>query len=220
MNSPSDLQRIYKQRFESKRTYREAVWNVLISDFFERYVSRTAAVLDLGCGYGEFIRLIHCGKKFAMDLNPDSKEGVPPECEMVIQDCSEPWPLAPATLDVVFSSNFFEHLPDKNALGRTLDHAQQALKPGGSFIALGPNITRVPGRYWDFWDHHIPLSEKSLGEALTNRGFRLRECRASFLPYTMEGKKEAAPWMIALYLKLPFLWPILGHQFLIVAEKQ
>ena len=218
MNTPSDLQRIYKQRFESKRAYRESVWRVL-TGFFQRYISKTDSVLDLGFGYGEFIRLIQCGQKYAMDLNPDSKAYAPQECHLLTQDCSAPWPIAPESLNIVFTSNFFEHLPDKVALGRTLDHVERALKPGGIIIAMGPNISRVHGRYWDFWDHHLALTEKSLSEALVNRGFRLRECRASFLPYTMEGKKEASPWMISLYLKLPFVWPLLGHQFLIVAEK-
>lgn len=219
MNSQTDLQRLYKQRFHAKRQYREAVWKALVEHFFQRFISKTDAVLDLGFGYGEFIRLIECGEKFAMDLNPDGKEYLPADCQIFTQDCSAPWPLPPESLNVVFTSNFFEHLPDKRSLGETLDHAYRALKCGGTLIAMGPNIARVSGRYWDFWDHHLPLTDKSLREALTSRGFQIQQCRPSFLPYTMEFRPETPPWMIALYLKLPFLWPIFGHQFLIVAEK-
>ena len=54
-NSPSDLQRIYEARFHRNLTYRRAVWGVLIEDFFQRFVGADASVLDLGCGYGEFL---------------------------------------------------------------------------------------------------------------------------------------------------------------------
>ena len=40
--------------------------------FSPRYVQTADALLDLGCGYGEFINASPCGEKFAMDLNPDA----------------------------------------------------------------------------------------------------------------------------------------------------
>jgi len=219
MNAKSEVQQIYKQRFESKRDYREKVWRVLVRSYFQRYISITDTVLDLGSGYGEFSRVVECGKKYALDLNPDGKIHVPADCLFINQSGSDLWPFSQEELDVVFSSNFFEHLPDKTALGQVLDRAAHHLKSGGLFIAIGPNIARVPGRYWDFWDHHIPLTEKSLAEALRVRGFRICECRCSFLPYTMEHNLKFPSWVIALYLKLQFLWPLFGRQFLVVAKK-
>ena len=157
-HNESDLSRIYAQRFAANLDYRKRVWRVLIDSFFMRYVSHDAAVLDLGCGYGEFINQIHAGRKYAMDLNPDAPRYLSPDVQFIRQDCSQPWPIDEASLDVIFTSNFFEHLPDKVAIGRTLDQAHQALKPGGLLIAIGPNIKLIPGTYWDFWDHYIPLT--------------------------------------------------------------
>jgi len=219
MNTQADLQRIYRERFESRRAYRETVWRALIDGYFQSWIAPDAAVLDLGFGYGEFIRLIRCGRKYAMDLNPDGKAYVPDDCTVFTQDCSEPWPLEPGSLDLVFTSNFFEHLPTKTALGRTLDRVEAALKPGGRLIAMGPNIARVEGRYWHFWDHHLPLTELSLQEALVTRRFTMRACLPAFLPYTMVGKRESPAWMVSLYLKLPWVWRFFGEQFLVIAEK-
>ncbi len=50
---------------------------------------------------------------------------------------------------------------------------------------MGPNIKYLPGEYWDFWDHYVPLTEASLKEALTTRGFPVDVCLGRFLPYTM-----------------------------------
>jgi predicted SAM-dependent methyltransferase len=61
-------------------------------------------------------------------------------------------------LDVIFTSNFFEHLVSKQALSQTILQAKKCLVPGGRLIAMGPNIRFVGGAYWDFWDHiwHLP----------------------------------------------------------------
>ena len=93
-----------------------------------------------------------------MDLNPDTAGHLNQAVHFLHQDCSQLWPLPESSLDLVFTSNFFEHLPDKECLQRTLQQALRALRPGGHLVALGPNIRLVPGAYWDFRDHYLPLS--------------------------------------------------------------
>jgi SAM-dependent methyltransferase len=218
-HSPEDLQRIYEARFQGNLEYRRAVWRVLIADWFGRFLRPQDVVLDLGCGYGEFINQISCARRYAMDLNPKASERLGPEVKLFSQDCSERWPLPDDALDVVFTSNFFEHLPDKPAFGRTLDEIRRCLKPGGSLVALGPNIKHLPGRYWEFWDHHLPLTENALAEALETRGFNVSLCLGKFLPYTMARSPRYPLVLVRLYLRVPLAWRILGKQFLVVAKK-
>lgn len=216
---PDELQRIYRQRFDALTTYRNAVWRVLTGSFFQRWVPSNGSVLDLGCGYGEFINNIQAGRKYAMDLNPSAPQHLAAGVEFFEQDCSKPWPLKENSLDVVFTSNFFEHLPDKATLARTLREAHRCLRPGGILIALGPNIRHVTGRYWDFWDHYLCLTDLSLAEGLQTIGFEVPTRIGAFLPYTMSGKMRPPLWMLRLYLTLPFLWRFFGHQFLVVGRK-
>ena len=215
----ADLSRIYAQRFAANQAYRRKIWGILIQDFFGKIVPPRGSVLDLGCGYGEFINGVVAAQKYAMDLNPDAAQYLAPGIAFLRQDCSQPWPVADSSLDVVFTSNFFEHLPDKGTLGRTLERVRSALKPGGALIAMGPNIKHVPGAYWDFWDHYLPLTELSLGEALENRGFRIEKSFARFLPYTMARGPQSPPAMLKVYLRLPWVWPLFGRQFLVIARK-
>ena len=216
----SELQSLYRQRFDSHTAYRNAVWQTLIRSYFQRLVPANAAILDLGCGYGEFINNVQAGRKYGMDLNPESPAHLAAEVQFFAQDCSQPWPLAEGTLDVVFTSNFFEHLPDKPTLRRTLQEAHRCLRPGGLLIALGPNIRRTPpGAYWDFWDHTLCLTDRSLAEGMSTVGFEIRTKLDSFLPYTMSGTARRPQWMIKLYLALPILWRFFGHQFLVVGRK-
>jgi SAM-dependent methyltransferase len=212
------LQSIYELRFAGKSQYRASVWKVL-AEFFSRWVSPDDRVLDLGAGHCEFINAIHARTKYAMDLNPDTRTQADFAVRVLEQDCSEPWGLPDASLDVVFTSNFLEHLPDKEALRRTLLEAHRCLQPGGVFMALGPNVKYLPGIYWDFFDHYVPLTELSLSEILVHCGFAVERQIARFLPYTMSHGRQHPLWMLRLYLKLPAAWPLFGKQFLVIARK-
>ncbi|HXI68959.1 MAG TPA: class I SAM-dependent methyltransferase [Verrucomicrobiae bacterium] len=218
-NQPEELRRIYGARFEKNSAYRQRVWRVLIREFFQAQVSPSATVLDLGCGYGEFINQIQCGRKLAMDLNPDAPRFLAADVRFLQQDCSTRWQCEDQSLDVVFTSNFFEHLPSKAALKMTLEEACRCLKPGGRLLAMGPNIRFLRGDYWDFWDHHLALSDRSLAEGLENCGFTIAENHDRFLPYTMVNQREHPLFLLSLYLKLRPAWKFFGRQFFIVAAK-
>jgi SAM-dependent methyltransferase len=211
-----ELETIYSQRFEGRQEYRNRVWQVLIQNFFRKFLPDHAAILDLGCGYGEFINQVQCRSKYGMDLNPTTKRLLGADVQFLQQDCSAPWPLPENTLDVVFTSNFFEHLPNKQTLGSTLEQAHRCLKPGGRIIAMGPNIKYVPGAYWDFWDHYLALTELSLSEGMKNRGFDIDVCCPRFLPYTMVNAPQYPLVFLRAYLALPMVWPMFGKQFLVI----
>ena len=215
----AELEREYERRFANRADYRWKVWTLLTRECFQAYVPEKGAVLELGCGWGEFINQVKAARKFGMDLNPASRARLERGIEFLHQDCSQPWPLEDSTLDTIFTSNFFEHLPDKASLGRTLREALRCLKPGGRLICLGPNIRALPGAYWDFWDHYLPLSERSLAEGLELAGFRVERSLARFLPYTMARERNPPLWTVSIYLRLPFLWPIFGKQFLVIAAR-
>ncbi len=219
IKDPQELQGIYKRRFDRRLAYRQRLWQTLTNGFFQRYVGSDAVVLDLGCGYGEFINHVKCRRKLGMDLNPESRAHLAPDVEFLAQDCSHTWALPDASLDVVFTSNFFEHLPDKLALRQTLRQAARCLRPGGTLIALGPNIKYVQGAYWDFWDHFLCLTEQSLGEALETNGYRVLESHPRFLPYSTVNAPDYPGMFVRLYLALPFVWPLLDKQFLVIAER-
>ncbi|MBV9267430.1 MAG: class I SAM-dependent methyltransferase [Acidobacteriaceae bacterium] len=195
------------------------IWRVLVEDFFSQWVQPSHSVLDLGAGYCEFINNVTAARRFAMDLNPSARSLVSPGTEFIEQDCSLRWQIPDKSLDIVFTSNFFEHLPTKQALQSTLSEAYRCLKSDGLLIAVGPNIKFLTGEYWDFFDHHLPLTERSLSEVLLMAGYHINLAVPKFLPYTMSHGRQPPIWSVRVYLKLRPLWRLLGRQFLIVAQK-
>ena len=219
MTSERNLTQIYEKRFSGHENYRKRVWKILIYDFFSKWIKSTDHVLDLGCGYGEFINHTKCEVRHAMDLNPKTKSLLDKEIIFHQQDCSKPWKIESNSLDLVFTSNFFEHLPNKESLDCTVGEIKKALKSGGRLIAMGPNIGVLKGKYWDFWDHHVALSDQSLCELLQIHNFTVEQSESKFLPYNMVRVKERPLFLVPLYLKFPFLWKLFGKQFLIIAKK-
>jgi SAM-dependent methyltransferase len=219
VHAPDELEKIYSNRFDEHVAYRNQVWQVLTSQYFSRLIAGGARVLDLGCGYGEFINNIRCGEKLAMDMNPAAGRRLEPGVRFLQQDCSRRWELPDTYLDAVFTSNFFELLPSKSALSDTLAQAARCLKKDGLLIAVGPNVRLVGGAYWDFWDHHLPLTHQTMAEALRLHGFRIVSAIPRFLPYTMVNRRPVPIVLVSMYLKIALAWRIFGKQFLVIGKK-
>jgi len=218
MTAPQ-LARLYERRFAGREAYRQAVWCVLCQEFFSRWISPDATVLDLGAGNCEFINAVTARRRLALDLNPQTALKAATGIEVWLRNCAEPWLVEAGSVDVIFTSNFFEHLPAKPDLSATLAQAHRALRAGGTLLAIGPNVRYTGGAYWDFWDHHIPLTDRSLSEALEQAGFRVTKSVPRFLPYTMSGGATYPFLFLKAYLRLPLLWRLFGQQFFIVAVK-
>lgn len=216
----SDLSTLYQQRFqETGIEKRQAVWRQLCSHFFNKLISPDDAVLDMACGYGEFINNIRARKKYAVDLNEDAAAQLDPAVTFFHTSATDLSALPRNEIDTAFTSNFLEHFRDKTQLDIFLKELFDVLKPGGQFIIMGPNIRYAYREYWDFYDHYLPLSDHSLVEALMLAGFQPSRVIDRFLPFTMKNKAPTSDFIIQTYLKLPFVWRFFGKQFLVVARK-
>lgn len=220
MQSNKDLADLYRIRFDETFLPRKYdIWKVLCESFFQKYIEDDDVVIDVACGYGEFINNILAKTKIGIDLNPDSKSHLSSEVEFHSISALALDTLGKASANILFTSNFLEHLPDKTTLNIFLDKVMSVLKPGGGYLIIGPNLRYLPGEYWDFYDHHLGLTHLSLCEALELKGFKIEKCVDKFLPYTTQGSLPTHPLLVKMYLKMPFAWKLLGKQFFIIARK-
>ena len=84
-----------------------------------------------------------------------------------------------------------------------------------------PDIRYLPGCYWDYFDHHLPLTHLSLSEGLELAGFEVQRIVPRFLPYTVKDSPIRIPqFAVRAYLGLPIVWPVFGRQMLVVGSRR
>src|SRR5206468_7425285 len=121
--------------------------------------------LDLACDRGYFIRHVKAREKWASDIR-DMSEHIPPEVRFTRADGLTLLDHLPKSyFDVVFMSNYLEHLASGEAVVDQLQIVAELLKRGGSVMILQPNIRFTGPAYWDFIDHRVALTDRSLVEA-------------------------------------------------------
>ena len=215
------LDEIYRRRWTAQQDLAlQRVWQVLVADYFQSFVNPGSTVLDLAAGRCNFINNIKAGRRIAFDGTQDCRRHAAPGVEVIVStDLTLPG-IQDAELDHVFISNFLEHLQSAEVVLNLLGTVFSRLRPGGTVLILQPNIRYVGVKYFDFIDHQMVLTEKSLVEALEVNGFAIQHLVKQFLPYTAKSNLPTHPSLVRAYLKLPLLWRILGEQTFVIGLKR
>jgi SAM-dependent methyltransferase len=183
---------MYQSRFDpATLAAKRELWNVLAEKFLQRCIPMGAAV-----AYAE------------------------PDVEIIMSYPSAIGALPDASLDVACAGNFLEHLSSKEVLFELFSEIRWVLKKGGKLLILRPNIKYAYREYWDVIDHHLPLTENSLGKALTITGYRVAECIPRFLPFSVGSSPSKSTGLLRLYLRMPPAWRLFGKQTLMVGAKE
>lgn len=216
------LQAIYEQRFpeenEAHKRWRQALWRILVDDFFSNWIREDATVLDFGCGHGEFINAVRAERRIAVDARKAAAQHLDEGVEFVATSDVQVPSIANGTVDVIFCSNLLEHLPDRASVTRLLREFERMLSSTGRLLILGPNLRYTGSAYWDFFDHILPITDKSLVEALATADLVPEKLIPRFLPYTTVGSRLVPLALVRPYLRLPLAWRIFGAQFFVVSR--
>lgn len=153
-------------------------------------------------------------------MNPDIKLHAHSGIEVFIGQAQE-LHVIQCKVDVIFISNFFEHVREKKDILKILKACESVLNPKGKILILQPNIKYLYREYWDFFDHYTPLSDQSMVEAINMvQGLKVNHVIKKFFPYTTKSRLPQWRWLIKLYCHLPLAWKLFGKQMFIVATKE
>jgi SAM-dependent methyltransferase len=207
---------LYSNRFtDADARAKNVLWREVCA-FLAKYVD--GPVIDIGCDRGYFIRNIAAGDRWASDLR-DVSADIPKEVRFVQGGGLDLEQLVPnGYFGTVFMSNYLEHLRTRDDVLEQMRVASALLRPGGRVVVLQPNIRLVGAAYWDFIDHHVALTEKSLVEAAEAAGFQTERLIVSFLPYTTKSRLPQTAGLVRWYLRVPLAWRFLGGQTLYVGR--
>jgi 2-polyprenyl-3-methyl-5-hydroxy-6-metoxy-1,4-benzoquinol methylase len=175
--------------------------------------NRKAAILDVGCGQGQLIRLIErdgFANVSGIDLSAEQvalarKLGTE---RVVERDLFELAAAEPGTYDVVIAIDVVEHF-DRADVQRAFQAFSDLLKPGGRFILRTPNgVSPYAGRIlFSDLTHGVIYTETSLQQVGHVTGF------ASFSAYPVppagtsaKAKVRRALWtLVELWFKAPLV---------------
>jgi SAM-dependent methyltransferase len=213
------LPELYQARFDEREvSAKDAVWREIVR-YLRRYIDLEAPVLDLACDRGHFIRWVDARERWATDIR-DMAAALPSQVQFVQASGLELAGLLPADhFGTIFMSNYLEHLESSDAVIDQLRVASGLLRPGGRVVVLQPNIRLVGPRYWDFIDHRVALTERSLLEAAELAGLATVDLITRFLPYSTKGRLPTAPALVRAYLAFRPAWWLMGKQTLFVGER-
>lgn len=212
------LPELYDARFDEREISRkDEVWQEIVG-YLQRYIDPAGPILDLACDRGHFIRFVDANERWATDIR-DMRSALPADVRFVQGSGLELANLLPTRhFATVFMSNYLEHLESSDAVIDQLRVVHSLLRPKGRVIVLQPNIRLVGPRYWDFIDHRVALTERSLLEAAELAQLRTVALVTRFLPYSTKGRLPTAPRLVRLYLRFPPAWWLFGRQTLFVGE--
>jgi ubiquinone/menaquinone biosynthesis C-methylase UbiE len=209
---------VYERRFNNSIEFRNQMWKVLCSNFFQKFVPEEATVLEIAAGYCEFINNINARQKIAVDINEDTQKRANKDVKVLLTKSSDLSLIDSESIDIIFISNFFEHIT-KEEITKTVIECYRCLKLGGKLLVLQPNIRYIYKNYWMFYDHITPIDDRALRELLEIIGFKINLLLPKFLPYTTKSRFPKSLFLIKLYLKLPLLYKLFGGQAFVIAQK-
>lgn len=218
--STSELELIYGQRWNpTELAGVRAVWNVLVTDYFQQLIPANSRVLDIGCGFCHFLNAVKAEERVGIDANPDAKRHAAPGVTVHTVSDLGLGEVPQNHFDLIFISNFLEHLGNSQTVLDLLRRVRERLSPQGRVVILQPNFRLLGWRYFDFIDHSMVLTDASMREALELSGLRLEREVLRFLPYTTKSKLPSHPALVRLYLRLPIFWRFFGKQSLFIARR-
>ncbi len=191
---------------------RQVLWGALYRHYFSGLIGPNDSVLDMGCGYGDFINAVVARRRIAIDAWPDARHHLAAGVEFHAGPIHDLSFLADSSVNFVLASNVFEHVA-QDVFRAALAQLRRVLTSNGSLCILQPNYAYAYRQYFDDYTHVAIYSHISLCDFLQSEGFAILGCSPRFLPLSVRSRLPVHPVLIRLYLLSP--WKPLGRQMLV-----
>lgn len=194
---------------------RRTVWREIVR-YVAGDVGSVETLVELGSGYCDFVNQFPAKRKIAFDLNPEMEAQAADDVQWIQGDARQIASVPAGSVDLVFASNFLEHL-EGGVVDELLEGVHQALRPGGQLMLIQPNHRLCAEHYFDDPTHITIFDDTNIRPWLARTGFRVRRLVPGLLPFSMKSRAPKWPLGVRLYLNSP-IRPF-GAQMYVVAER-
>lgn len=215
MGKEASLSEAYHDTRFERDPKRAVLWKALWRYYFDGRFGSDDCVLDLGCGFGDFINNVEARRRIALDVWPDFPKHLEPGVEAIVAPVTELSAIADGSVDYAFASNLFEHITQSD-LTAVLDALRTKLSARGRLTMLQPNYRYCSSEYFDDYTHITVWSHVSLSDFLRANGYEVLETQPRFMPLTVKSNLPVWGPLIGGYLLSPV--KPMGKQMLLSAR--
>ncbi len=210
--------------FSARESWRD--WRIEARQLIDRArVSKGTRVLEIGCGGGGLLRLLHARGAVAVGIDTlevalelAHRRDDPPGRLYHVTRLGEDGalPFRDAAFDAVIGQHVVEHLPDADA---ALREWKRVLAPGGRLALATPNARYPDPAHFEDADHARVFSPRELGAAAAGAGFAVEACYTIF-PYLTRGRALRAVGVMGyrLFQHAPY-FATRGRTIILAAQK-
>jgi len=164
---------------------------VQFGEFVEKYALKNKKIIEIGCGYGEYLAILqHCDvDPFGLEYSETAVHSCNANGLKAIQGFieSNTEKITDAPFDAFLILNFFEHLPDPN---RTLAGISNNLTDDAVGMVEVPNFDMILQKnlFAEFIsDHLFYFTRETLINTLSRNGFEVIECGEIWFDYIISA---------------------------------
>jgi predicted SAM-dependent methyltransferase len=207
----------FQTRYPVKSDQRNRIWKEM-TRYLQHRFPWGDAILDAGCGYGNFINSIESKNKYAIDICPEVAQFLSQDVRFQSGCLSEIDTLFQAeSFSSIFTSNILEHLT-RDQIDSFFQGSFHVLRSKGILAIFMPNYRKSYKNYFDDYTHITPISDKGLVDWLESHNFQIIFKHPGFMPFSLKDNKLILhSSLIRLWLHSP--WKPKGKQMFIVAQK-
>jgi ubiquinone/menaquinone biosynthesis C-methylase UbiE len=210
----------YQSRYQTHKN-RDRIWADITSYLLPFWnLKESDEVLELGCGYGSWIRAIPASRKHGLDINPELpeifKQSRILDVTAHVGSCLNLSEWENNRLKLVLASNLLEHLFLEEVF-QVVKEVCRILQDGGAFCIIQPNFALCPKQYFDDYTHRTIFTDISLSGLLEAAGLKIRKQWRGLLPFSMKGVGGDLSFLAPFYLRSP--WRPFAKQMCFIAEK-
>lgn len=180
----------YISHTDTKRNLFEKVYHLVRSislkiklNLINSCVSNNKALLDIGCGTGDFLQkaLQSNWEISGIEPNKQARAIANKKTNHAVYDASELFNLAPNSFDVITLWHVLEHLPNLEA---HISIIKRLLKPNGTLIIAVPNYKSYDAeyykQYWAAFDvprHLYHFNQDSIAKLVSKERFKVHKVK-------------------------------------------